>query len=153
YSMHLEHYQIKTLTSYLENPETHLKACRNPKLIGGPFVDVPAERTDEVRALLDSTQAQRANRELARAITEVYESLDRESKGQSLAPFYARLPESLRGYTELVYDYYNHPILRLMEGPLYASPYYNKNAQSLRIFATAHDHSRRFFLSTPRLLD
>jgi L-ascorbate metabolism protein UlaG (beta-lactamase superfamily) len=153
YSMHLEHYQIKMVTSYLENPETHLKACRNPKLIGGPFVDIPAERADEVRGLLDSMQAQHANRELARAITEVYESLTREAKGQSLEAFYARLPESLRGYTELVYDYYNHPILRLMEGLLYASHYYNKNAQSLRISATAHDHSRRFFLSTPRLLD
>jgi len=122
YGMHLEHYQIKTVTSYLENPEIHLKACRNPKLIGGPFVDIPAERADEVRALLDSMRGQRANRELAKAITDVYEFLAREAKGQSLEPFYARLPESLRGYTELVYDYYNHPILRLMEGPLALLP-------------------------------
>jgi L-ascorbate metabolism protein UlaG (beta-lactamase superfamily) len=153
YSMHLRHYQIKTVSSYLENPQIHLKACRNPKLIGGPFVDIPAERADEVRALLDSMQGQQANLELAKSITEAYESLAREAKGQSLEPFYAKLPENLRGYTELVYDYYNHPILRLMEGPLYASPYYNKNAQSLRIFSTAHDNSRPFFLSTPHLLD
>ena len=153
YSMHLRHYQIKTVLSYLENPNIHLKACRNPKLIGGPFVDIPAERAEEVRALLDSMQGQRANLELANALSEAYEFLAREAKGQSLEPFYARLPEPLRGYTELVYDYYNHPILRLMEGPLYASPYYDKSAQSLRIFTTRRDNSRRFFLSTPHLLE
>jgi L-ascorbate metabolism protein UlaG (beta-lactamase superfamily) len=153
YSMHLQHYQIKTLSSYLSNPEIHLKACRNPKLAGGPFVDIPAARAGEVQQLLDSMKSQIANLELARAITEVYDQLSREAKGQSLEPFYEKLPESLRGYTELLYDYYNHPILRLMEGLLYESPYYNRHLQSLRIFQTARDDSRRFFVSTPHLFN
>ncbi len=153
YSMHLRHYQIKTLSSYMENPEIHIKACQNPRLVGGPFVDAPLERADEVRALLGSMQRQYSNLELAKAITEAYECLAHEAKGQSLEPFYERLSECLRGYTELVYDYYNHPILRLMEGLLYASPYYNRILQSLRFFMVQRDNSRPFFLSTPHLLN
>ena len=154
YSMHLVHYQIKTLTSYLQNPEIHLKACRNPKFTGGPFVDVPLERAAEVKQLLESTEREQStNIELARAITEAYEMLSKEAKGQSLDRFYEKLPPLLRGYAELLYDYYNHPILRLNEGFLYQSPYYRRELQSLRLSSTARDDSRRFFLSTPRLLD
>ena len=154
YSMHMLHYQIKTLSSYLANPEIHLKACRNPKFTGGPFVDVPLERSSEIRRLLESTeQDQSKNIEFAKAITETYEALGKEARGQSLDPFYEKLSPLLRGYVELLYDYYNHPILRLMEGLLYGSPYYRKDLQSLRIFPAERDDSRRFFLSTPHLLD
>ena len=153
YSMHMLHYQIKTLNSYLANPEIHLKACRNPKFAGGPFVDVPVERAGEIRQLLETTEReQSANVEFARAITETYELLSREAKGQSLERFYEKLSPLLRGYAELLYDYYNHPILRLIEGLLYESPLYRRELQTLRIFSTASDSSRRFFLSTPRLL-
>jgi L-ascorbate metabolism protein UlaG (beta-lactamase superfamily) len=154
YSMHMVHYQIKTLSSYLANPEIHLKACRNPKFTGGPFVDVPVECASEIKQLLESTEReQRANVEFARAITDAYEMLSKEAKGQSLDRFYEKLPPLLRGYTELLYDYYNHPILRLNEGFLYESPYYRRELQSMRVSSTARDDSRRFFLSTPRLLD
>ena len=154
YSMHLLHYQIKTLSSYLANPEIHLKACRNPKFTGGPFVDVPIERAPEIKQLLETTEReQAANVAFARAITDAYEMLSREAKGQSLDRFYEKLPPLLGGYSELLYDYYNHPILRLNEGFLYESPFYNRALQSMRVSSTARDDSRRFFLSTPRLLD
>ena len=153
YSMHMLHYQMKTLKSYLANPEIHLNACRNPKFAGGPFVDVPVERAGEIKQLLETTEReQSANIEFARAITDTYELLSKEAKGQSLEKFYEKLSPLLRGHTELLYDYYNHPILRLIEGLLYESPLYRRELQSLRIFSTASDHSRRFFLSTPRLL-
>ena len=153
YSMHMVHYQMKTLNSYLANPEIHLKACRNPKFAGGPFVDVPVERAGEIRQLLETTErGQAANIEFARAIADTYELLSKEAKGQSLERFYEKLSPLLRGYAELLYDYYNHPILRLIEGLLYESPLYRRDLQSMRIFSTASDDSRRFFLSTPRLL-
>jgi L-ascorbate metabolism protein UlaG (beta-lactamase superfamily) len=152
YSMHLLNYQIKLLTSYLANPEVHIQACNNPKFVGGPFVAVPAERAGEIRDLLDTTvRVQSKNIEFAKAISETYEYLSREAKGHSLEPFYERLPAALRGYVELVYDYYSHPIMRLMEGLLYESPYYNKELQSLRFFQPERDGSRHFFLTTPRL--
>ena len=152
YSMHLVNYQLKTLRSYLSNPQMHLQACANPKFLGGPFVDVPAERAGEVGALLEETEReQSANIKFAHALTDFYNTLNREAKGQSLEPFYGKVPEPLRGYVELLYDYYSHPVLRLLESLLYASPYYREGAQSLRLFQQPSDDARRSFISTPRL--
>ena len=154
YSMHLVHYQLKTLNSYLSSPEAHLKASRNPKFMGGPFVDIPPARSGEVRQLLDETmKSQRENIEFAGALTQFYDQLSKEAKGQSLEPYYEKKPAALNGYVELNYDYYNHPIVRFFESLLFESPYYNKQNQSLRIFQQQHDDSRPFFLNTPRLPD
>jgi L-ascorbate metabolism protein UlaG (beta-lactamase superfamily) len=152
YSLHMMNYQLKTLASYLANPEIHAKACRNPKFIGGAFVDIAPERAGEVKEFMLATEkSQSANIKLATAITEFYEVLNREGKGQSLEAHYQKLPAELGGYAELLYDYYGHPILRLVEGFLYESPYYNRDLQTLRMFEQTNDSSRPFFLSTPRL--
>jgi L-ascorbate metabolism protein UlaG (beta-lactamase superfamily) len=154
HSFHVANYQLKTLESYLEKPEIHIKAARNPKLVGGPFVDVPLERAGEVRQLLEATRREEAdNLELARAAADFQVLLAREAKGQCIEPFYARLPAPLRGYVELLYDYFNNPIVRFIEPLLYRSPYYKRGLQSLRLFRQPNDHARRFFLSTPRLLE
>src|SRR5262245_41156388 len=152
YSLHLMNYQLKTLTSYLDNPQLHLKASRNPKLIGGPFVAIPEERASEVKDFLRRTEEDQCeNIGLAKAVTEFYDFLSREAKGQSLEPYYEKMPEVLQGYAELLYDYYNHPIVRLLENLLYESHYYRRDLQSMRIFEQKSDDSRPFFLSTPRL--
>lgn len=152
YSLHLANYQLKTLESYLKKPEIHLKAARNPKLAGGPYVDVEAERADEVAALLESTQREHAdNLRLATAAIEFQNFLAKEATGQSIEPFYQQLPPELQGFVELLYDYFNHPIVRFMESFLYASDYYKKHLQSLMLFRQPTDSYRRFFLSTPRL--
>jgi L-ascorbate metabolism protein UlaG (beta-lactamase superfamily)/NRPS condensation-like uncharacterized protein len=151
-SLHLLHYQLKTMQDYLRDPELHVRACGNPELTGGPFINIPAERASEVRELLAQTeQRQGANLEFARAITEFQNLLVAEAGGQSLEPFYERLPEALRGYVELLYDYYSRPLVRFVEGLLYQSDYYNQNLQSLRISQLVNDNARAFFLSTPRL--
>lgn len=152
YSMHLSNYQIPTLTSYLANPELHVKACRDPKLIGGPFVDIPPARKNEVQELLEKSQAeQKANLELGKSIMEFSSYLQKEANGHSLEPSYEKVPAALKGYVELLYDYHNHPILRIMESFLYRSHYYKRDLQSLRLFQPARDDSRAFFLSTPHL--
>jgi len=152
YSLHLVNYQMKTLASYLKNPEIHVKACRSPKLAGGPFVDVPIHRADEINKLLRDTEKNQAgNISFASEVVNFYNFLATEAKGQSLEPYYQRIPDLLRGYAELLYDYYNHPILRFLESLLYESPYYQRGGQSLRIFEQKHDNYRRSFLSTPRL--
>jgi L-ascorbate metabolism protein UlaG (beta-lactamase superfamily) len=154
YSLHMLNYQRKTLSAYLESPEIHLKACRNPKFSGGPFVDVPVHRAAEVEQLLKVIDDEhRPNIEFAKALTEFYGRLSKEAKGQSLEPYYKNVPEVLRGYVELVYDYYNHPIARLIESLLYESPYYRKDSQSFRIFQQTNDNCRPPFLSTPRLYE
>ncbi len=154
YSLHLQQYQLNLLESYLRYPKVHLQSCKNPQLRYGPFVDIPAERVGEVRDLLNATKAQQSgNLELAQALIQFQNFLAKEAKGQSLEPYYERIPQPLRGYVELVYDYYHHPIVRLFERLLYESPYYQKGFQSFRIFQQKSDSSRPFFMSTPRLLE
>src|SRR5690349_17759759 len=153
YSMHMTRYQIPTMTSYLKNPDVHRRAALDPTLIGGPFVNVSKERQAEVQALLDETKReQQAFVELAQAVTLLYDLLDAEAKGQSLEPYYTRVPEILKGYVELLYDYGNHPIVRFLE-PLLYREYSTDRFQSLRLFQPARDDSRRFFLNTPHLIE
>ncbi|MGQ0593713.1 MAG: MBL fold metallo-hydrolase [Gammaproteobacteria bacterium] len=152
YSLHLLNYQRKVLISYLQNPAIHVKSCRNPKLLGGPFVDIPEDRADEVRKMLTAIeQNHRDLIDLATGLTEFQNMLAREAKGQSLEPYYEHLPRSLRGYVELVYDYHNRPLVRCIESLLYESPHYKREIQSFRIFAQERDDSRSYYMSTPRL--
>jgi L-ascorbate metabolism protein UlaG (beta-lactamase superfamily) len=152
-SLHLLHHQIPTLQSYIKNPALHFSLARNPKYAGSPFSDIPPHRVGEMQELLASTQEkQRANLEFARALSDFHNWLVDEAKGQCLEPYYAQMPDSLRGYVELVYDYYHNPAMRFLEGMLYESEYYDNSLQSLRLSQMRHD-SRPFFLSTPRFKD
>ncbi|HYW74624.1 MAG TPA: MBL fold metallo-hydrolase [Pyrinomonadaceae bacterium] len=152
-SLHLVNFQLLALSSYLEDPPAHVRASRDPDLIGGPFVDIPAERADEIKDLLAATrERQQLNIELAKAATDFQNWLADEAQGQSLEPYYQMVPAALRGYVELTYDYYNHPIVRFFESLLYESRYYDKELQSLRLWRLPHDSARPFFMSTPRLL-
>lgn len=152
YSLHLKNYQTKLLQSFLTDPQQHARACRNPKLRSGPFVDVPVERLNEIQELLTRSQAEQAESyRLAEDLVNFQNYLVNEARGQSLDHYYSELPERLRGYVELVYDYYNRAAVRLIEGLLYASPYYQKHLQSFRLFREQQDDGRPFFMSTPRL--
>lgn len=151
-SLHLLHYQLDLMQSYLQDPEAHVKASRDPALMGGAFMNVPAERADEVRRLAaDTMTRQRQNVEFGRSIVEFCNWLNEEAKGQSMEAYYRALPERLRGYVELAYDYANHPIVRFVEGLLYESPYYDSGLQSLALSLSRRDDARPFFMTTPSL--
>jgi L-ascorbate metabolism protein UlaG (beta-lactamase superfamily) len=140
------------LRSYLENPKAHAEAGQDAKLRSGTLVNIPIERAGEVEDFLSKTEIQAGeNIRFAKAITEFHNKLVREAKGQTLEPFYGRLPEVLRGYTELLYDYYNRPTMRFFESLLYGSRYYRRDLQSLRLFEYTSDDARPFFMNTPRL--
>ncbi|HKG81122.1 MAG TPA: condensation domain-containing protein [Pyrinomonadaceae bacterium] len=152
-SLHLLHHQIPTLQSYLKNPELHASLARDPKYAGSPFSDIPPHRAGEMQELLASMQEkQRANLDFAKALGDFHNWLVDEARGQCLEPYYAQIPDLLRGYVELVYDYYNNPTVRFLEPMLYESEYYDSSLQSLRLSQLRHD-SRPFFMSTPRLKD
>lgn len=151
-SLHLLNYQLPLMQSYLQDPAAHVKAAQDPELIGGAFMSIPAEQADEVERLVAETVSrQRQNLEFARALTEFCNWLNEEAKGQSLDTYYQVLPEQLRGHVELAYDYTNHPIVRLIEGLLYESPYYDKSLQALKLSRMRRDEARPFFMSTPVL--
>jgi L-ascorbate metabolism protein UlaG (beta-lactamase superfamily) len=142
---------IKIMESYINAPMIHANAVKNPKMLGGPFIDYGGKRVDEIKALLGKTRAERADMlELSKALSDLDALLKTNATGYSLQPLYASVPEALKGYVELVYDLNNNPSFRLIEPLLYRSKYYNKSAQTLMLSLTSGD-DRPFVLSTPRL--
>ena len=142
---------LKIMDSYVNAPQIHANAVKNPKMAGGPFIDYGGKRVDEIRALRDRIRKERSDLiELSSAIGSLDSMLRESAKGHSLQPLYPRVPDPLRGYVELVYDLNNHPSFRLIEALLYKSKYYNRLQQSLMLSAITDD-DRRFILSTPRL--
>lgn len=151
-SLHLREYQIKLLNSYLADPHGHAEMCAKPKLRSGPFVDIVPDRAGEVEGFLKHTEKTlAANLQLAKATIDFQNYLVGEAKGQSLDPYYQQLPDEMRGYVELTYDYYHRPAVRFFEGLLYESPYYRSDVQSFRMLRQQHDNARSFIMSTPRL--
>ncbi len=142
---------LKIMDSYLNAPQVHANAVANPKMAGGPFIDYGGKRLDEIRALRDRIKKERKHLiELSQALSDLDEMLRKSAVGYSLQPLYAKVPDILRGYVELVYDLNNHPSFRLVEPLLYKSRYYDKSQQSLMLSAISQD-DRPFVLSTPRL--
>jgi L-ascorbate metabolism protein UlaG (beta-lactamase superfamily) len=153
-SLHLLRYQLPLLQSYLDNPASHANASQDLSLAGGAFVNIPQDRAPEVAALLESAKNNLShNLEFAQSIFDFQGWLVANADGNSLAPYYQRIPKPLRGYVELVYDYLNRPSLRFFENLLYESHYYNSSLQSLRLSRLDRDGSRPFFINTPRIME
>jgi hypothetical protein len=51
---------LKIMNSYIAAPQVHANAVRNPKMVGGPFIDYQGKRVDEIRALRDATIRKRS---------------------------------------------------------------------------------------------
>jgi len=43
---------LKIMDSYISAPQIHANAVKNPKMLGGPFIDYDGKRVDEIIALL-----------------------------------------------------------------------------------------------------
>jgi L-ascorbate metabolism protein UlaG (beta-lactamase superfamily) len=141
---------LTIMESYISAPNIHAEAVLNPRMLGGPFMDLGGERVQEVQALQAQTLKDRAHMvELANAIRDLDKLLVSEAKGFGLEAVYEKVPAILKGYVELSYDRNNNPGFRFFESLLYKSRYYNKSAQSMAFWITNNDH-RPFCLSTPR---
>jgi L-ascorbate metabolism protein UlaG (beta-lactamase superfamily) len=152
-AMNISERHLRIMNSYIESPEVHESAAKNPKMLGGPFVDYKRKRVDEMKALKERTHRDRAQLlALAAAIKELDGILLNEPDGASLEPYYQRVPEILRGYVELLYDLNHRASFRFIESLLYRSEFYDDSTQSLMLSLVLHDH-RPFVLSTPRLGD
>jgi L-ascorbate metabolism protein UlaG (beta-lactamase superfamily) len=142
---------FKIMDSYVAAPQVHAEAVKNPRMLGGPFIDYGGKRVDEIRGLRDRTKQERRNLvELSEAIDQLDAMLRARAKGLWMHPLYHEIPDRLRGYVELVYDLNNNPSFRLLEPLLYKSEYYHPDAQSLMLSPIQED-DRPFVLSTPRL--
>jgi L-ascorbate metabolism protein UlaG (beta-lactamase superfamily) len=142
---------LAIINSYLSAPDIHAQAVLNPKMRGGPFMDLGGVRVDEVRSLQQQTnEKQESLIRFANAVKETDKLLSLEAKGFGLESVYQKVPDMLKGYVELYYDRNNNPDFRFFESLLYNSEYFNKASQSIALWITNNDH-RPFSLSTPRL--
>src|SRR5262245_39100143 len=95
---------FKIMDSYINAPQIHANAVKNPKLLGGPFMDYGGKRVEDVRKLREQTKRKRSHLiELSDAIAALDEILRTQAKGFSLQPLYRMVPETLKGYVQLVY--------------------------------------------------
>ena len=142
---------LKIMNSYIQAPQMHAMAVKNPAMRGGPFMDYQGNKMEEVKHLKKKTETEQAIMlQLSEALSELEALLSNHDKGLSLNELYAQIPESLRGYVELVYDLNNNPTYRLAESLLYHSEFYDESFQSIGLWLTDNDE-RPFVLSTPRL--
>jgi L-ascorbate metabolism protein UlaG (beta-lactamase superfamily) len=151
-AMNVAERHLGIMASYVQAPQIHEAAARDPQMLGGPFMDYRPGRTAEIAGLMRETRRRQARQlTLAADLRSADELLQAEASGYSLEPLYGRLPDGLRGYVELVYDLNNHAAMRLLEPLLYASPYYDESLQSVALSLMEADADRAFVLSTPRL--
>jgi L-ascorbate metabolism protein UlaG (beta-lactamase superfamily) len=142
---------LKIMDSYINASQVHAAAVKNPKLMGGPFIDYGVARVEEVRALRDQTKRTYPHLiHLSAAIASLEDMLRTMATGFSLLPLYDKVPDILKGYVELTYDLSNNPSFRIIEPLLYKSGYYDRSAQSLMLSVLVSD-DRPFVFSTPRL--
>ncbi|MGH3738722.1 MAG: MBL fold metallo-hydrolase [Micromonosporaceae bacterium] len=150
-SMNLANLQVPLLESYLQSPEAHVAASRNPALRGGYFINIEQSRASEVQDLLDTIKRDRKPMlELASGIAEMDDLLAQHAAGFDLTPLYPKLPQSLNGLVELAYDTSNQASFHFIEPLLYHSPAYDKSRQSVQL-SLETGIERPFILSTPRL--
>jgi len=150
-AMNLAFLQVPLLESYLQSPQVHINASRNPELRGGFFVNIEESRSGEVRDLLASIKQDRADMlEFANAVAEAEEIVRQGATGFDLAPLYPKLPAAVSGLVEIAYDTSNQPALRFIEPLVYESPVYTEDRQSVQL-SLDNGIERPFILSTPRL--
>jgi L-ascorbate metabolism protein UlaG (beta-lactamase superfamily) len=150
-AMNITGRHLRIMDSYIQAPQIHQDAAKNPKMLGGPFMDYGRNRVAEVKELKERTiKNQYRSIELSEAIKELEEILAEHNAGYSLEPLYEKVPEVLKGYVELIYDLNNNPSYRFFESLLYKSEMYDEASQSIYLYLTQNDE-RPFVLSTPRL--
>src|SRR4051794_36704074 len=57
HAMNIVHRHLPLIQSFVTNPAVHLAAARDPKMLGGPFVMLPADRAPALRELAQRTRA------------------------------------------------------------------------------------------------
>lgn len=150
-AMYMANSHVKLMQSFAANPQLHIAALKNPAMASGPFIQYAASEAGAIRALLEKTKREQAPLlELAEAIQSLDRLLGGEAEGDTLEPFYERIPEALGGYVELIYDLKNHASIRFIESLLYKSRYYNESSQAVALSLIDADH-RPFVFNTPRL--
>jgi L-ascorbate metabolism protein UlaG (beta-lactamase superfamily) len=149
-AMNLSFRLLPLMQSFVANPATHVAACSDPKMYGGPFMSLTMEDVSRVAQLMEDTRRRCTGLlTFAEDLKRFTALLEAEAKGYSLNGFYARLPESLRGLVECLYDTNDHAHVRLFEDLVYDENL-TAGTQEILLQLTG-EQERHFFMSTPRL--
>src|ERR1044072_6953525 len=104
-AMFVANSHLKIMQSFVAHPEVHVSALKNPAMRGGPFIAYDTSRAKDVKALIEKTSKEQAHiLEFAADLQGLNDKLAQEGHGSSLEPLYGSIPDSLKGYVELVYD-------------------------------------------------
>lgn len=149
-ALHIEYRLLPLLSSFAGNAQVHVAANADPSMYGGPFMSLTQDDAAAVQSLIDKTKTECAGLiTLANDLREVAGNLQEKASGQTLNDFYAKLPESLQGLVEYLYDANSHANIRLFEDLLYDD---NLTAPTQEIMLQkVGERDRHFFMSTPRL--
>lgn len=152
-ALNLAYRHLPMLKSFIANPGVHEAAAKNPKMLGGSFLELKQRDVGAVRALLqDSMQRGGALLGFADDLVKLDRQLHKNETGFSLDHLYGTLPASLAGLVEATYDLNNHPSLRVLEELVYQDDLARTAPQEIG-FCRTRDDARNFFLNTPRLDD
>ncbi|GAB1545329.1 MBL fold metallo-hydrolase [Scytonema sp. NUACC21] len=151
-AMNMVERHMAIMTSYINSPELHAVALKNPAMQGGPFIALDGKWVSAVKELLQQTKERHGHLiDFVSAVKQLQTLLNSDAKGYSLEPLYAKVPDILQGYVELCYDLNNNPTFRFFEPLLYRSHFYDVTCQSIALSKVECDRSRPFIFSTPRL--
>ncbi len=151
--LNIKNRHVPIMKSYALSPMAHAAAVKNPKMLGGPFIDYEGKRVPEVKEVLENTTTENSEMiAFAEGFEKLNELLQQEAKGFSMEAIYEKIPAALKGYVELIYDAHNHPSIRINEALLFKSKYHKPEIQSYHL-QLLHDDERPFVFSTPRLND
>ncbi|KAA1244364.1 hypothetical protein F0000_16630 [Aquimarina sp. RZ0] len=124
------------MRSYIQAPTAHAAAVKNPKMLGGPFIDYDGKRVDEITMLKDETlEKQKDLIAFNNAVKELDELLKSKAKGYSLDPLYNEVPEQLKGYVDVLFlgmECDDAP-LSWLYGPLMTEPLTREKYSSRRL--------------------
>lgn len=142
---------IPIVESYLEDPQVHAMAVKQPKMHGGPWVHA-YEHYDQIKNWYKSVRGRYDKPlELFEAIKQLEETILPGYNGESLDSVYQQLPLALEGRIEVFYGRDNKtPDYRFIEPLMYASGYYDESLQQVR-FREITEDAREFALTTPIL--
>jgi len=150
-ALNLRERLLPIIRNYLDGPERHAEALANPVFYGGPFIDPGPAGVAGVAALLEATLRDGHSRlALADDIEQVQQLVEQHGTGGTLEPLYARLPSSLRGCVELVYDNAHRPSCRFFEPLLYRKTAAEAQHQLLS-FSARHERGQPFVYGSPVL--
>src|SRR6201999_1777944 len=84
-SRNMTHRHFKIMDSYISAPAIHANAVKNPKMLGGPFIDYQGGRVSEIRKLKEDTLTRRSDLvAFSQAIEELDAYLRKNAIGYSL---------------------------------------------------------------------